>query len=190
MRMLTTSTYIRKSQMLSTSTYIQMLYIQMSDIRHLHIYSPPPHIFAKSDAHHLHVHVEVASISPTHVYTHILTRKHKSRRLQQKLKFLTSQLDNYFTHGMATCSRLLRSIRLFCRILSLLQDSFAKETYNFKEPTRRSHPIAISCSKLSSELTFVNVYRWRWRASLLQILATPREFSSGINFSKASPIVF
>ena len=32
---------------------------------------------------------------------------------------------------------------LFCRILSLLQGSFAKETYNFKEPTNRSHPICI-----------------------------------------------
>ena len=30
---------------------------------------------------------------------------------------------------------------LFCRIWSLLQGSFAKETYNFKEPTNRSHPI-------------------------------------------------
>ena len=33
-------------------------------------------------------------------------------------------------------------IGLFCRIQSLLQGSFAKETYDFKEPTTRSHPIA------------------------------------------------
>ena len=32
-------------------------------------------------------------------------------------------------------------ISLFCRISSLLQGSFAKETYHFKEPTKRSHPI-------------------------------------------------
>ena len=31
---------------------------------------------------------------------------------------------------------------LFCRISSLLWGSFAKETYNFKEPTNRSNPIA------------------------------------------------
>ena len=31
---------------------------------------------------------------------------------------------------------------LFSRISSLLQGSFAEETYNFKEPTNRSHPIA------------------------------------------------
>jgi len=32
-------------------------------------------------------------------------------------------------------------IGLFGRILSLLWVSFAKETYHFKEPTNRSHPI-------------------------------------------------
>jgi len=38
----------------------------------------------------------------------------------------------------------LKIIGLFCRISSLLQGSFAKETYNFKEPTNRSHPIVAS----------------------------------------------
>jgi len=38
-------------------------------------------------------------------------------------------------------SRLLKIIGLFRRISSLLKDSFAKETYNFKAPTNRSHPI-------------------------------------------------
>ena len=44
-------------------------------------------------------------------------------------------------YGVATCSRLLKIIGLFCRLSSLLQGSFTKETYNFKEPTNRSHPI-------------------------------------------------
>ena len=44
-------------------------------------------------------------------------------------------------YGVATISRLLEIIGLFCRILSLLWVSFAKETYHFKEPTNRSHPI-------------------------------------------------
>jgi len=43
---------------------------------------------------------------------------------------------------VATISRLLKIIGLLCRISSLLYISFAKETYNFKEPTSRSHPIA------------------------------------------------
>jgi len=42
---------------------------------------------------------------------------------------------------VATISRLLEIVGLFCRILSLLQGSFANETYNFMEPTNRSHLI-------------------------------------------------
>ena len=38
-------------------------------------------------------------------------------------------------YGVATIRRLLESIGLFCRTQSLLQGSFAEETYNFKEPT-------------------------------------------------------
>jgi len=39
-------------------------------------------------------------------------------------------------------------IGLFCRISSLLLGSFAKETYNFKEPANRSHPIAVAGTTL------------------------------------------
>ena len=46
---------------------------------------------------------------------------------------------NHYTYGVATISRLLKFIGLFYRIL---QGSFAKETYKFKEPTNRSHPIS------------------------------------------------
>jgi len=45
---------------------------------------------------------------------------------------------------MATISRLLKITGLFCRISPLLQGSFAEETYNFKEPTNRSHPTRVS----------------------------------------------
>jgi len=38
-------------------------------------------------------------------------------------------------YGLATISRRLQMIGLFCRISSLLQGSFAKESYNLKEPT-------------------------------------------------------
>ena len=50
-------------------------------------------------------------------------------------------------YRVATISRLLAIISVFCRISSFLLGSFAKETYNFKEPTNRSHPKSI----------------WRWR---------------------------
>jgi len=63
-----------------------------------------------------------------------------------------SQISTFFfsiipsCYGLATISRLLKVPGLFCRIQSLLQGSFAKETYNFKEPTNRSHQIYICFS--------------------------------------------
>ena len=44
-------------------------------------------------------------------------------------------------YGVATVSRINSIIGLFCRISSLLQGSFAKETYNFIDPTSQSQPI-------------------------------------------------
>ena len=41
--------------------------------------------------------------------------------------------------GVATVSRIDKIIGLFCRMLSLLQDSFAKQTYHLIDPTNRSH---------------------------------------------------
>ena len=46
-----------------------------------------------------------------------------------------------YRYGVAMLNRLLNIIGLFCRISSLSCGSFAKETYNFKEPTNRSHHI-------------------------------------------------
>jgi len=48
---------------------------------------------------------------------------------------------------MAMMSRLLQNIGLFCRIGSLLQGSFANETYFLREPTNRSHFIALFARK-------------------------------------------
>ena len=45
-------------------------------------------------------------------------------------------------YGLATVSRIDKIIGLFCRISSLLQGSFAKETYNLIDPTNQSHPIS------------------------------------------------
>ena len=61
-------------------------------------------------------------------------------------------------YGVATSSRLLKITGLFCRVSSLLQGSFAKETYNFKEPTHRCHPIArLSTPHLHTSCVFANV---------------------------------
>jgi len=72
--------------------------------------------------------------------------------------YTTAALENIY--GVATISRLLQIRGLFCRISSLLYGSFAKETYNFKEPMNRSHPIprqtvSMHCACLPLE----NVYQ-------------------------------
>ena len=41
------------------------------------------------------------------------------------------------------CKHVVSFLGLFCRKLSLFLGSFAKETYTFKEPTNRSHPLCI-----------------------------------------------
>ena len=61
-------------------------------------------------------------------------------------------------YGVATISRRLKIIRLFCRIWSLLLGSFATETYNFHEPTHCSHPIqhrTAKCARFCHFIRFV-----------------------------------
>jgi len=48
------------------------------------------------------------------------------------------------TYGVATISRLLKIIGLFCKRALEKRPYSAKETYHFKEPTNRSHPITSS----------------------------------------------
>ena len=50
-------------------------------------------------------------------------------------------MQGKYVYGVASTSRLLEIKSLFCRISSLLYGSFAKETYNLREPTNRSHSI-------------------------------------------------
>jgi len=57
--------------------------------------------------------------------------------------FYVTRLRSFYC-GLASIRRLLKITGLFCRIPSLLYGSFAKETYNLKEPTNRSHPMAAS----------------------------------------------
>ena len=45
--------------------------------------------------------------------------------------------SHFGLHWVFTMSRLLKVIGLLCRISSVVQGSFAKETYNSKEPTNR-----------------------------------------------------
>jgi len=60
-------------------------------------------------------------------------------------------------YAVATISRLLKMIGLFCRKSSVLYGSFAKETYNFTEPTNRSHPIPDSVINATPMIKYVVV---------------------------------
>ena len=46
-----------------------------------------------------------------------------------------------YAYGVATISRRLKITGLFCKRARLKRRYSAKETYSFKEPTNRSHPI-------------------------------------------------
>ena len=79
---------------------------------------------------------------------------------------------------MATISRLLKITGLFCRIQSLLYGSFAKETYNFKEPTivATPHPLATpllgvsACRSLPLCLAPLDeVMGWLWLVGSLEL---------------------
>ena len=63
----------------------------------------------------------------THTHTHTYSPSH------------TQNYRAYY--GVATISRLLKSTGLFCKRALQKRLYSAKETYHFKEPTNRSHPI-------------------------------------------------
>jgi len=50
-------------------------------------------------------------------------------------------LFNTTRYGVATISRMLKNIGLFCKRDLQKRPIFCKETYIFKHPTHRSHPI-------------------------------------------------
>ena len=53
----------------------------------------------------------------------------------------THQTRHARDYGVATISRHLKTLGLFCKRALLKRQSSAKETYNCKEPANRSHPI-------------------------------------------------
>jgi len=75
-------------------------------------------------------YIEDIYISP-HSYLHYNIVQHSATHFRE--------VHDFF--GVATISRLLKIIRLFCRRALWKRLYCAKETYHFKEPTNHSHPI-------------------------------------------------
>jgi len=65
--------------------------------------------------------------------------------IQRKHLSIRSCLHNpQLWYGVATASRLLKNIGLFCKRALQKRPVFCKETCIFKHPTHRSHPISLS----------------------------------------------
>ena len=62
-------------------------------------------------------------------------------------------------YGVATISRMLKNIGLFCKRDLQKRPIFCKETYIFKHPTHRSHPIFLITHYITNE-TYPHVYVW------------------------------
>jgi len=65
--------------------------------------------------------------------SHIWIKKH--------VTYMNKETCHIYQYGVATISSLLKIIGLFCKRALLKRRYSAIETYNFKEPTNRSHPI-------------------------------------------------
>jgi len=111
-----------------------------------------PHLF--KNGNQLSLRTRIWQMS--HV-THVMNRvTHFISQITQDVSHSThvthTQVQDY---GGASISGLLKSVGLFCTRALLKRLYSAKETYNFKEPTNRSHPIAkfeLLTLALSSEL--------------------------------------
>jgi len=83
-------------------------------------------------------------------YTHLL----KITRVQSSGSTSKTPESSTFcsvthSYGVATISRLLQIIGLFCKRAPQKRLYSTKETYDFKEPTNRSHPILAHPNTLS-----------------------------------------
>jgi len=84
-----------------------------------------------------------------HMYLYKYIRVHIYTDIRAWLQFFlhfkapaTIQIRQETHYGVATISRLHKIIGLFCKRALLKRRYSAKETYDFKEPTNRSHPMS------------------------------------------------
>jgi len=83
-------------------------------------------------------------------------------------------LHLYWSYGVATISRLLKFIRLFCTRALWKRRYSAKETYDIKEPTHRSHPIF---SHISIDCFQGHLY---WSYSMISLFIVFSHISIGL----------
>ena len=109
------------------------------------LYSNTPHATTENDHDHVNSTARSALHSERVIKNHFIHMPHKP--LQSRVVSLAPKCVHYtsFSHtvwcGVATISRLLKITGLFCKRALPNRLYSAKETYDFKEPTHRSHPI-------------------------------------------------
>ena len=82
-------------------------------------------------------------------------------RTLTRLASLGTRLPLSIQYGVATTSRLRKITGLFCKRALEKRLYSAKETYNFKEPTNRSHPIpVVSAYIYPVSITKYGIDRW------------------------------
>jgi len=75
---------------------------------------------------------------------------------------ITLTLVPYTSYGVATISRLLKIIGLFCKRALQKRRYSAKKTYHFKEATTRSHPILTYCLACVCMCVCVYIYKYMY----------------------------
>jgi len=88
---------------------------------------------------HVHTHAQTRAHTPMLIYTH--TRTHNRDTTVCVICFKTCTPLSTSWYGVATISRPLKIISLFCKRALSKRLYSAKEIYNFKQPANRSHPI-------------------------------------------------
>ena len=76
------------------------------------------------------------------VYKNIYVNKQINGSTYLMMSCLFGNIPEKLTYGVATMSRMLKNICLFCKRALQKRLVFCKETCIFKHPTHRSHPIS------------------------------------------------
>jgi len=84
----------------------------------------------------------------THVYVHNWYGHSKESAWGCVLCLILSVLCAILRYGVALVSRIDKIIGLFCKRALQMRQYSGKETYNFIDPTDRSHPISVLCAIL------------------------------------------
>ena len=93
---------------------------------------------------YVHVHIN-ACFQHVRKSTHMYTFPLRFTRIYTYMYICTyAYVCEFQTYTETLTYVYVFTLGLFCRISSLSQGSFAKETYNFIDPTNQSHPICVT----------------------------------------------